>query len=121
MRRIVRGSLLRLEGRSSTLEIETELEGRTAVMRLRGSATAELQTELADEILAFVSAGRNIRLDCASLAYISSTAQKRLMEIQLQYIEPLGASLTISGVSPKIYALFQSSRLDTQLNIIQER
>lgn len=121
MNRIVRDNLLRLEGRSSALEVKTELIERTAVMKLHGSATAELETELADEILALVSAGKDIRLDCSELDYISSTAQKKLMDIQLQYIEPLGKTLVISGVSQSIYALFQSSRLETQLNIIREK
>ena len=120
MNRIVQGNLLRLEGCSSTLDIRTETAGRTAVMRLCGSATAELEADLADEILALVSAGMDIRLDCAGLDYISSTAQKKLMDIQLQYMEPLGRTLVICGVSRSIYALFQSSRLETQLNILRE-
>lgn len=120
MNRIVRDHLLRLEGRSSTMEIQTELEGDTAVMKLRGSATAELETELADEIIAWISVGKSIRLDCAELDYMSSTAQKKLMDIQMQYIEPLGATLVVCGVSQSLYALFQNIRLETQINIIQQ-
>lgn len=120
MNRTVRDGLLRLEGGSGVLEIWTELTGRTAVMRLSGSVTSELETELTDEILAFVSVGRDVLLDFSGLDYLAPTAQKALMDIQLRYVDRAGTRMEICGVSPGIYAQLQSSRLDTQLSIMRK-
>ena len=117
MNRTVTDGVLRLEGRGSALDIRSELSDRMAVMHLRGSVTAELESDLADEILAFVSVGRSVRLDFSELDYICATAQMKLMDIQLRYVDRAGVRMEICGVSPALYALFRSTRLETQLEI----
>ncbi|MGN1367599.1 MAG: STAS domain-containing protein [Aristaeellaceae bacterium] len=119
MNRTVKGDLLRIEGRNKSLEILTALQENTAVMKLTGSVSADLETDLMDEILAFVSVGRDVRLDFSGLEYICSTAQKRLVDIQCEYVDKLGTHLEICGVSAKIYALLRSGKMDTQIRIMR--
>lgn len=119
MNRTVTGDLLRIEVRNKRLEIRTVLEENTAVMKLTGSVCADLENDLMDEILAFVSVGRDVRLDFSGLDYICSTAQKRLVDIQCDYADKLGTKLEICGVSARLYALLRSSKMDTQIKIVQ--
>lgn len=117
MNRTVKGDLLRVEGRSRYLEILTAMQENTAVMELTGSVSADLETDLMDEILAFVSVGMDVRLDFSGLDYICSTAQKHLVDIQCEYMDKLGMHLEICGVSEPLYALLRSGKLDTQIKI----
>lgn len=117
MVRTVDGDLLKLEGKNKVLEIRTEIVENTAVMRLAGSVTADVETELMDEILAFISVGRNIQLDFAMLDHISNTAQMKLLDIQCNYVEKKNIEMEIVDVPAKLYALFRAVRLDTVLRI----
>lgn len=117
MSRIVKENLLKLEGNGKTLEISTQIQEHTAVMRLSGEINAELQDDFLDELLAFVSVGKNIRLDFSALDYIAETASKKLIDIQRNYIDRAGLKMEICGVPDKIYAIFRASRLTALLDI----
>lgn len=118
--RTVDGNLLRIKGNQKSLEICAVLEQDTAILQLTGSVTAELDHELADEILAFVSTGKNVRLDLKNLEHISNTFQRKLVEIQNEYIERSGVEMELFNVPAKLYERFKSGRLTTQLRIKRE-
>lgn len=117
MNRTVHQQILRLEGRNRTLEIESEVREHTAILKLRGAITAELQDDFLDEILAFVSVGKKIELNFEGVEHIANTAQKKLIELQSDYIEKAALDMEISHVPEAIYRMFRQSRLDTQLRI----
>jgi len=118
--RIVDGDLLRVIGRAESLEVYTEINGNTAIMHLVGSVTKDIEENLADEILALISVGRNIRIDLEKLEYISISFQTRLIEIQRKYVERAGVELELFNVPHSMYMQFISIRLDTQIRIRQE-
>lgn len=120
MRRVVDGNMLMIQGSNKRLEIRTCIEGDDVFLELSGSVTAELENDLIDEILAFVSVGKNVKLDMKKMDHISSTCQKKLVEAEIGYVEKKGTTLELYNVTPRMYALFRSSRLDTQLRIRRE-
>lgn len=120
MSRTVQGDRMIIRGKSKTLEIDSLVAGDTVMMHLKGAATADMEHDLTDEILAFVSAGKNIRMDFSGLEYIAHSVQMALAELQNRYVGPAGRIMEIAGVSDGMYAVFRSTRLETQLRIRRE-
>ena len=120
MKRTVEGHTLTLENAGRRLIIDAKDVGVTVDIRLTGLLTAGMEDGFFDELLALISAGKNVRLNFAKLEHITHTAQKKLIDVQVLYADRVGVRLEICGVTDRMYASFRNSRLDTQLRIRQD-
>ena len=95
---------------------ETEENG-TITVCLSGALRSDTEHMFKDELVALMSVGMNVVLDCGELEYIASACQDALLSVQ-QMADSMGwGSLTLRKVPPAIFSELKRSNLHELLMI----
>ena len=106
-----------LENEKTLLTVcETEEDGKI-VIALSGILRSDMQHVFMDELVALITLGKDILLDCKNLQYIANACQDSLLSVQQTADSLNRGTLTLRQVPEKIYADFRETNLNELLMI----
>ena len=95
---------------------ETEEDGKISVA-LSGMLRSDMEHVFKDELVALMTLGKNVLLDCENLQYIANACQDALLSVQQTADSINRGTLTLKKVPDRIYADFQKINLHELLRI----
>ena len=107
---------LQENGRTLVTVKETEEDGKILVS-LAGSLRSDMESVFKDELIALMTVGRDVVLDCEELAYIAGACQDALLSVQQTADSINRGTLTLRCVPPAILREFEKSNLHELLMI----
>lgn len=104
------------DGRKLLTVKEAVVDG-TVVMTLAGTLRSDMEHVFRDELLALMTVGMNVVLDCGQLQYIAGTCQDALLSVQQTADNINRGTLTLRHVPPAILAELEKTNLHELLMI----
>ena len=104
------------DGRTLLTVEEKEEDGRIMV-GLTGVLRGDMEQVFKDELIALMTVGKDVVLDCRGLQYMASSCQDALLSTQQTADSMERGTLTLRNVPEKIYAEFQKTNLHELLMI----
>lgn len=95
---------------------ETEEDGKVVVV-LRGELRSDMEYSFKDELVALMTVGKDVVLDCGQLRYIAGACQDALLSVQQIADSMERGTLTLRCVPADIYAEFEKTNLHELLMI----
>lgn len=93
-------------------ELEVEIKGDTATLRLSGELDVATAPELRDNVVQLISEGRTqLVFDCSELAFIDSTGLGVLIGARARCLAANG-SVALAGVRPALQRLLAVTGID---------
>ena len=104
------------DGRKLLTVKEAVVDG-TVVMTLAGTLRSDMEHVFRDELLALMTVGMNVVLDCGQLQYIAGTCQDALLSVQQTADNINRGTLTLRHVPSAILAELEKTNLHELLMI----
>ena len=104
------------DGETLLTVTETQENGKTLVA-LSGVLRSDMEHTFADELIALMTVGKDVWLDCKNLKYIANSCQDALLSVQQTADSINRGRLTLTKVPEDIYADFQRTNLHELLRI----
>lgn len=118
--RTIDGGVMTVSRGGKVLVIRSEMREGVVRMKAQGAVTSLTEDDFVDEIIACLSAGRSVEIDLGGVSFMSSTAQRKLLEVQSKYVDKSGLAMELCEVGALLYQSFARSHLHTQLRIRRE-
>ena len=104
------------DGRTLLTVKEAVVDG-TVVVTLAGTLRSDMEHVFRDELLALMTVGMNVVLDCGQLQYIAGTCQDALLSVQQTADNINRGTLTLRHVPSAILAELEKTNLHELLMI----
>lgn len=104
------------DGRKLLTVKEAVVDG-TVVVTLAGTLRSDMEHVFRDELLALMTVGMNVVLDCGQLQYIAGSCQDALLSVQQTADDINRGTLTLCHVPPAILAELEKTNLHELLMI----
>ncbi len=120
MNRIVEKDTLILDmdpRQGEKLTLAAKEKDGVVTIAISGPITSACQDEVGDEVLAFLSAGKHVRLNLRQVPYIAPEAVQKLLHIQLNYVDKLNLQMILCGLTPEMTDWFCKYHYAQQFDI----
>ena len=114
---ILEGVKKPVSGEPNKLTMRSKADTGAVHVTLDGVITSEMQDDFADELLAYVSKGLNLRLDMEKVTYIAPAVIEKMIRLQCDYIERLGLQMLLVSMSQVLLEWFRKNHYSQQFSI----
>ncbi len=106
-----------IENGRTLLTVKEAEEGGKILISLSGCLRSDMEQMFKDELIALMTVGEDVILDCKDLQYIASTCQDALLSTQQTADSLNRGTLTLQNVPKTILEEFQKTNLHELLMI----
>ena len=106
-----------VSGQPNKLTMRSKVDTGAVHVTLDGVITSEMQDDFADELLAYVSKGMNLRLDMEKVTYIAPAVIEKMIRLQCDYIERLGLQMLLVSMTQVLLEWFRKNHYSQQFSI----
>ncbi|MCQ2434197.1 MAG: STAS domain-containing protein [Oscillospiraceae bacterium] len=101
-------SILFLEGTKVVMRIKEELVGDSVRITLQGELRSELFQHFQDELLALISVGKDLELNCRGLEYVAPSCVGVLVQVE-QTVEQSGRTMKLVELPSAVNEEFEKT------------
>lgn len=105
------------DGDQAVVTMKEETGERAITLKISGALRSDTELDFRDELMALVSVGSHVILDCAEITYMSNSCQFALLDVQQQMDQTGKGSLKLIHVPQNLYADFEKTNLSGLLDI----